>query len=306
MGAGAKVGIWAPASPARRERVESGISYLKRQGLTPVMPVHPAEFYGRYDHAFSNGSASARCQVLYDLLEVHRVDLVLCARGAFGAIELLPELDWDRLKKHSVPLVGYSDVTMLLAACEKHDCLRPIHGPTLSKEFADAETNDSDAKRGIEELNCVLGTGLHRRTVPVQAIRPGRGAGAAVAGNLASLCALIGTPWEVDFAGRVLFLEEVGEAPYRVYRSLLQLVLSGRFDDLQGLVFGSFSGCTAPHGPTVEETFDRVTNEFLADKPFPVMKGFPFGHAGLNLPLAFDAQASIDGGHVELTVNSNR
>ncbi len=117
------------------------------------------------------------------------------------------------------------------------------------------------------------------------------GQGPLLAGNLSVLTTLLGTPWDVDYSGAVLVVEEVGESPFRVERSLKHLALAGKFDSLAALVFGRFSRCEAAHGPAVDEVIERFA-QFCPAK-FPVVSGLPVGHWGENQPLPLGCAAEV-------------
>ena len=109
---------------------------------------------------------------------------------------------------------------------------------------------------------------------------------------------LIGTPWQPDFAGKILFLEESGERPYRVLRMLTQLRLAGVFEKVSGIILGSFHGCTHSQGPSVEEIFAAL----FSSATYPVLHGVPFGHADLNLPIPIGGRARLREGGVDISV----
>ena len=107
---------------------------------------------------------------------------------------------------------------------------------------------------------------------------------------------LIGTPWEPDYRGKILCLEDVGERPYRILRMLTHLKLAGRFESLSGVILGSFAGCDHNTGPSLEEVFKSFFGSFSV----PVLRGAPFGHQDLNLPFPIGLTASIVDGKVSI------
>ena len=120
--------------------------------------------------------------------------------------------------------------------------------------------------------------------------------GPLLCGNLSMLLSLLGTPWDIDYDGKILVLEDVAEAPYRVKRMLLQLKLAGKLDKLSGLAFGSFKNCEAKAGPTLEEVLFQVLDEFLPKSNFPVIAQLPVGHEEHNMPLVLGAKSKIESG----------
>jgi len=107
---------------------------------------------------------------------------------------------------------------------------------------------------------------------------------------------VLGTPWDLNFDGLILVLEEVAEAPYKIQRMLTQLKLAGKFDRLAGLVFGRFARCTAQHGPQVGEVIKSFVSDTLSGLSFPVVMGFPFGHWGENQPVPVGCRAVLQDG----------
>ena len=113
--------------------------------------------------------------------------------------------------------------------------------------------------------------------------------------NLTMLLTLLGTPWDFDYQGAVLVLEDVGEAPYRVHRALTQLKLAGKFDKLGAIVFGRFAKCIAAQGPSVEDVFSLFARDIVGNAKFPIVSGLEVGHWGTNVPLALGCLAEVDG-----------
>ena len=125
-------------------------------------------------------------------------------------------------------------------------------------------------------------------------LRSGVGKGPIICGNLTMLTTLLGTPWDPNYSGAILVLEDVGDAPFRIHRSLTQLKHAGKLDNLSGLVFGRFSRCEAKHGPSVDDVIDMVVNELLQDFTYPIIRNLEFGHWGENQALAIGVNAQIE------------
>ena len=123
---------------------------------------------------------------------------------------------------------------------------------------------------------------------------------ACSAANLTALTALLGTKWEVSLDGCILFLEDIGEVRVRIQRCLEHLRLTGQLNKLAGLVFGRFDRCEAKHGPSVDDVFDWFVTSMVPETTYPVLKDFPFGHNGLNIPLPLGSKAEIDSNQVKL------
>ena len=289
---GACIGVIAPAAPAQAARFQAGLAQLEKLGFQVKSPFDPCEYYGRYDYGFSAASKEVRAKALVDLLLDDDIELIITVRGAYGSLEILPEIDFPRIVSAEKPLVGYSDITALLVAFNKLSKVQAIHGPTLSKEFAEYDTS-AESRQAVDTLLSMLSAESPQLTLKGNTIRDSEGSGKTIVGNLSMLTCLLGSPWDIDYRGKILLLEESGEAPYRVHRSLMQLLLSGKLDQLAGLAFGRLAHCKAPHGPSVDEVIEKFVAEHLNKTSYPILKDLAFGHHGLNLPIPLGVEAKI-------------
>jgi len=148
VSSGAKVGVIAPASPADPDRVEAGISYLKNAGFKPFMPLNPSERFHDLGKNLTSADAGDRARVFMDMVEDEECELILSVRGGYGSMEILPFLDFKKIREARKPIVGYSDITALLAATFKHSMIPTIHGPALAAELACSETEHGGASCG--------------------------------------------------------------------------------------------------------------------------------------------------------------
>lgn len=297
--AGGTVGVFAPGSPANPERCQRGLKKLHKLGYKSSVPLDPAAFYGKHEHGFASESPAARADALHRLLQDDAVSVLIAARGAYGSLELLPLLDFALIRRSRKLIVGYSDVSSLLLPVWQQAGLYAVHGPTISKEFAEFDDNP-DSRKSVEELLELLSKPSWRFARQAQVLRAGSASGTIAAANLTALMTLLGTPWEPELKGCILFLEDVGEAPFRVQRALQQLLLAGKLDSLAALVFGRFDRCQAPSGPSVDDVFDYFVSKMLANTSYPVLKNFPFGHNGLNIPLPLGCRAAVESDLVTL------
>lgn len=294
LSAGALWGVFVSGSPLSPERFSEGVRTLEHLGFRVKCPLDPSIYYGRYDHGFSNGSVLERTAALEQLLEDPEVEVILAARGGYGAYELLPSIDFSLFRSNPKPLVGCSDLTLLLV--QPQVC--GIHGPTLGSSFADY-AKDSSAQKTVDRLIAFL-SDAQELEYQCSELRSGHAEGRLLCGNLSVLTSLLGTPWDVDYRDAVLVLEEVGEAPYRIHRSLLQLKHAGKLEKLAGLVFGRFSRCEAAHGPTADEVILSLLGDILHESSYPVYTGLEVGHWGLNLPLPQHRTVALKEGKITL------
>lgn len=295
----ALIGLVSAGGPSSKERYDLGVKELERRGFRVIAPLDPTEFYGRYDHGFASGSIANRGASLMELVENPEVELLLSVRGAYGSLDILPKLDFGKIQRAGKTLVALSDITALLVNFLRLSGIPSIHGPSLASAFADSAAS-ADDRESVDCLFRLLQDPSYRPEHQLQVIREGTGKGAILAGNLTMFQCLLGTPWDIDYSGCILVLEEVGESPYRIHRAFTQLKLAGKLERLSGLVLGRFARCETKQGPSVEDVFQMLKDEMLKDTNFPILKGLEMGHWGKNLPLPLGCQAEISGNTLRL------
>jgi len=278
---GARVGVFALSGPPDAAALAAGIRRLEAAGFE----VRRAANLSDRD-AYLAGDDAARVAGLTGLLD-DGVDVLLAARGGYGALRTLPLLPWQRLREWGGWLIGFSDLTALHAAAAVHGLPASVHGPmatTLARHEASAARLLA-LLRG-EAPRCLF------RVPASRVVRPGVARGVAVGGNLAVLTALSGTPFAPDLGGAVLFLEDVGEAGYRLDRLLTQLRLSSRLDSVKALIVGRLARC-ARGEPGWRERWRRLLDE-SAPPGAVVVEGLPFGHGATNLAFPLGVEVTVD------------
>lgn len=282
---GDRVAVVAPASVWDPKRLAAGITVLESWGLV-VEPPPAAE-----RHRYLAASDDARAAHLRDAFERDDVAAVMAVRGGFGSARLWGRFDAKAAAAHPKIFLGYSDLTLLLDRLVREAGLVCFHGPMVASDLA---------RLGDEELarfRCFLfgesgwwsGEGL-------EALAPGVGEGRLAGGCLSMLVTTIGTPYEMDFAGRVLFLEDIAEPPYRIDRLLTHLSHAGKLGGVAAVVLGRFHDCG---------DFDEVkaiAAEILSPLGVPVVAGLDVGHhaSGLPLPMGCLARVDASAGRVDL------
>jgi muramoyltetrapeptide carboxypeptidase len=240
--------------------------------------------------AYLAGADAERTADLQRMLDDPSVAAVFCARGGFGAQRVVPLLDLDTLRRHPKPVVGYSDATALLAALARAGIVG-VHGPMVA-----ADMTRGLSARSLGHLERLLTDPTYRWELEAPTcIRPGRARGRLAGGCLSVLVTTLGTPWVPDFAGAVVFLEDVHEWPYRLDRLLTHLRQSGCLDRAAGVVFGTLEACRPLDGVSPLD----VVRDLFADAPYPVALGVPAGHANAkthvdNLALPFGVEVELD------------
>jgi muramoyltetrapeptide carboxypeptidase len=293
---GDTVGIVAPASVIDRSLLEAGCDSLRRLGYKPVYQ----ETIFDQDLYFA-GSVQRRARELEDMFERDDVRAIICARGGYGCNYLLSEIDIEKIRRNPKVFVGYSDVTSLLTWFTDAAGLVTFHGPMVTKDFGRESGVHVDSWR--HAVSGGAAWELIEGTSGIQALVDGTGEGELYGGCLSMLAASLGTPYEIQTAGRILFIEDVGTKPYQVDRMLMQLKLAGKLADLRGIVFGEMLDCVqAPgQGYTLQDVVKRV----LGTLGVPVAFGLRSGHVSrknIALPLGVRTSLSVAAGSARLRI----
>lgn len=284
-----RVAVVAPAGPVRdREALDRGLARWRRYGWRPVVMPHALE-----RHGYLAGDDEARAADLQRALEDPDLRAIVCARGGYGVMRILDRIDWEPLRSDPKPIVGYSDITALLAAAHAETGLVGLHGPMVAVSRAHALGPACEAlqRRLLTETGRPPGLPADPEHLP-HVLRPGVAEGRLVGGNLSLVCASMGTPWQIDPRGALLFLEDVGEAPYRLDRMLTQLRLAGVLQVAAGIVLGDFHLENTPPA-SVQGEVVAVLEDRLGDLRIPVAHGFPFGHRPRSWTLPYGGLARL-------------
>ncbi|MFY9268247.1 MAG: LD-carboxypeptidase [Candidatus Manganitrophaceae bacterium] len=276
---GGTIGVVAPAGPVDPTDLHRGVEQLERIGFKVILGRH----IEKRDRFFA-GRDAERAEDLQGMFENSEIDAVVCARGGSGSARLLRHLDPTRLAHHPKIFVGCSDITTLLLYFSRSLGWVTFHGPMVAPQFG------KDPSRLREEnFLRVLGGETVGMTFPaVRTLRPGTGEGVLTGGCLTLICTTIGTPYEIETDGKVLFIEETDEAPYRIDRMLSYLKSLGKFDRLRGVVVGQMPRCQPESVPEIIlEIFDKSSG--------PILFNFPSGHGESIATLPFGTPVRIDG-----------
>lgn len=293
LGAGARVALVAPASPFRREDFDAGVQELSALGFEAVYDDRVFACDG-----FVAGGATLRARALADAWEDPSIDGILAVRGGYGSAQLLPLLDGALARRHPKVFIGYSDITCLLS-WHLANGLVCFHGPMLEGRLAQGEAGYDRASL----LAAITRPEPLGRLAPprMASLCEGNAEGVLVGGTLTQLTASLGTPWAFDPpAGCLLFLEDVGERPYRLDRLLLQLEQAGILGRAAGLVLGEFPRCEEPEGGV---TAREVLRARLGACRVPIVVGFPSGHtSGPAWTLPFGVRARLSAGETPAVI----
>lgn len=279
---GSRIGIVAPAGPFDPGRFEKGIEVLERQGYEPVIPDGLATRKG-----YLAGSDTHRAEIFMRFFTDSSIDAVWCARGGYGAMRILPLLDYAAIGQNPKIFIGFSDITALLLTLYQRCGLVTYHGPVIT-----SLGEGSTSTRAF--LAQIITGGKEMAIAPTNGfvVHPGESVGPVIGGNLTLLSHLMGTPFMPDYDGHILFIEDCGEKPYRIDRMLTQMRLSGCLDGIAGLLLGCFTDCGS------SSDIAKIVADCFKDRDIPIMGGFDIGHErnNLTLPIGLTARLSTDTG----------
>jgi len=291
---GARIALVAPAGPLEDGAVDRAVDRVRAWGFEPVVGEH-----AHRRHGYLAAPDPERAADFNTALRDDSVDAIWCLRGGYGVMRILDEIDWPALARRPRPVIGFSDNTALHLAIRRHGVVS-FHGPHPATEALTRFSADGLLRAltvaGPAGILPFPGGGESAKT-----LAGGVAEGPLVGGNLSLVASTLGTPYAVQAAGALLFLEEVGEATYRVDRLLSQLRLAGVLDSVAGIVLGGFTE-VPDEGRENVPSIEAVLEDLLGGLGVPVAYGFPFGHVDDNwtLPVGVRARLDADAGTLEL------
>lgn len=256
------------------------------------------------------GSDEERAADLNEMFANKSVKAIICIRGGSGAARILPLIDYKTVKNNPKPLLGYSDITALHNALFAQTGLITFHGPNGSGTWGKFNVNQFKQmffeqneklvyENEVEETEDLVVKKNRTRT-----IFPGKATGELVGGNLTVLTSLAGSPYLPSFKGKILFLEDIGEEPYRIDRMMSTLMLMGVFKDIKGFVFGQCTDCD-PSGGYGNLTLDQIFDDYLLPHKIPAFRGSMIGHVPKQFLLPHGARVIMDADQGTLTTDQS-
>lgn len=284
---GDRVAVIAPSSCALLESVEEAKKRIEALGFEVIL--YPST---KAHHGHLAGEAAVRVQDIHDAFSDSSIDGIICLKGGSGSSRLLDKIDYSIIRSNPKVFVGYSDVTGLHSAFFRQTGLVTFHGPM---GISSTLTNDEYSSRGLLEAIC--GSApldiANPADQPIVSLVPGEAEGIVVGGNLSLLISTLGSPYEIDTAGKLLLIEDVDEPLYVVDRMLSALRLAGKFKDAAGIVLGTFTNCKAEERPQGNDLpLETIFREVLYDFGKPIINNVYFGHNRpiVTLPLGIRAK----------------
>jgi muramoyltetrapeptide carboxypeptidase len=289
----ALVAVVSPASTPKPERVELGLDALRTLGYAP----QTAEHVLTRGPLYFAGEAEMRLRDLHHAFADDEVKAIFATRGGYGSNYLLEDLDLDLIAESAKPFFGYSDLTAPQLWLLDQIQLPAFHGPMVSADFAREDgVHLPSLKAALTGQKYSVGAAEGLRT-----LYPGRVRGTLYGGCLSMLVALLGTAYEPQTEGKLLFLEDVNAKPYQIDRMLWQLGHAGKLDGVRGIIFGEMLDCHSPGAPP--NLLDEVILKVFKDFKGPVAIGLRSGHvSGSNVTLTFGVEAELNAG-IEAQLN---
>ncbi len=294
---GDTVALVEPASPLDDpSRIDEVAATIRGMGLVPRLAPNVGAVEG-----YLAGTDEQRAADINAMYADPAVRALFAVRGGWGSARILPLLNWDLIRANPKLMIGFSDITALHLAFAERAGFPTIHAPNAGGRWS-VDSWNSLWWLAFAGAGPVLD--LRRKTgnpAPAfEVLTPGRAEGRLLGGNLSVLSALVGTPWMPDMTGAVLFLEDVGEAPYRIDRMMSQLALSGMLGRVAGVIFGQCTGCS-PGGADSVSVAD-VMRHHLGGLGVPACIGANIGHVTNQLSLPSGARTRFDAGEGTLAV----
>jgi len=301
---GDRVGMVAPASNAYEpEDIRIAQETMEQYGFEVVLGQHLADQYG-----YLAGQDRDRAADVNDMFRRSDIRGIVTFSGGYGCCRMVPYLDYDLIRHNPKVIIGHSDITSLLIAIHQKTGLVTFHGSsglTGVGDYAIDQFRRTLMGTQVPGRIAQPESGDPDRSQRLITLQPGTATGALIGGNLTLVTNLLGTPFEPDTRGKILFLEEIGEEPYRIDRMLTQLLLAGKLQDAAGIAFGHFIDCyPKDYQPTFPQTLslENVLRDRTAELKKPILYNLMFGHLRANAVLPIGALATLDATQKTLTL----
>jgi len=286
-----KIGVIAPAFQPNQERLEKGIQYLEKSRYSVVRGNSLTE-----KHGYLAGSDQTRIDDLHNMFKDPEIDAIICARGGWGCLRLLDKIDFDLIKNNPKLIVGYSDITTLQLAVLKKSRLPSMSGPMVADEMGTGIKEFTEQHFWQQIYNENETYSIEYNFPDTQEWNSGKAEGILLGGCLSMIAHQLGTDYSPDYNNSILFLEDVGEEPYRIDRYLAQLKQAGIFKQINGLILGNFIDCENQDPDRQSFTIDEVLKDYFSYVPYPVIYNFPYGHDMIKFSMPIGVQTRISTG----------
>lgn len=295
---GSTIGIVAPASPSESDFINQKISSFKNLGFNIKKGKHIYKING-----YLAGNDTERAEDLMDMFTDSSIDAIVCFRGGYGSIRMLPYLNTKIIKNNPKPICGYSDITLLLNHISNSCSFTTFHSPMVNSNFNDSITKDiflnvlTSANKGFQY-------DLSKLSSTINILNKKDFKGRLVGGNLSMICSAIGTPYEINFNNSIILIEEINENPYVIDRLLSQLICSNKFKSCRGIILGHFTDCTLSDY-SKSFNLDDIIAQKLIPLNIPIIKNFPCGHSYPNVILPIGCNIEFNSQNSTLIISED-
>ena len=297
---GDTIGVIAPSSPSyEEEKIEKGKKVLEEMGFKVKMGESCYKRYG-----YLAGEDDLRARDINAMFADKEVDGIICLRGGYGTPRILDKIDYNIVKNNPKVYVGYSDITTTHVVFNQICKLVTFHGPMVTSEIADGMDDFTE----ISLMNLITGQEVIKVHNPedeeIKCLYEGKAEGQIVGGNLAMICSCLGTPYEIDTKGKLLFLEDIGEEVYRIDRLLTQLYHGGKLQEAKGIILGDWNDCT-PEKPERSLTLMEVFKDIILPLKKPTIYNVKAGHCSPMMTLPLGVNALMDANKKKLVLKES-
>lgn len=285
MNKGDCIGLVAPAgSLISKNKFNSGVQILEQQGFR--VKFNQKLLNGK---GYLAGSDFERAEDFNRLWSDPEIKGLIAARGGYGSMRMVDQIDMKQIRKHPKILIGFSDLTVLLNAVYRETGLITYHGPVVTT-LADID------KLSYRSFFNVLTdkSPAFIKPVKLKILKDGNARGVLLGGNLTTLVHTIGTPYEIPWHQTVLFIEDIGESPYRLDRLFTHLSQAGRLQKIKGLILGTFTDDQKKENAQMQKSVRNRVLELLAEYDIPIWANFPIGHSHRNITLPLGTEVEMD------------
>jgi len=283
---GDRLAVLCGSSPTSKS-AEELMQAVRDMGLEPVL--YPS---ATAKHGFLSGVDAIRAADINAAFADESIKGIVCTRGGYGFHRILPLLDWKTIKKNPKIFGGYSDVTAMLNALNQICGMESYHMPMVG-----AWGDGLDAYTAPFVKSMLFGEPVeyvNPEGSPITTIVPGKAKGRLCGGNLSLLAASLGTPYEIDTKNKILFIEEIGERPYKVDGMLTHLRNAGKFDDAAGIILGGFTDCADKEGTIGGLSLMDIYQELIVPAGKPTISGVVCGHCNPSMSLPMGRLFKMD------------
>lgn len=284
-----RIAVVAPSSPVTKEKLDVTLNSIRYLQLEPIL--YPS---CNLNYGYLSGEDSKRAQDLNDAFCNPEIQGIFCLRGGYGATRILPLLDWPSIKKNPKVFLGYSDITALHTVLNQTCQMATLHGPMPSTGWGNLNALTLEYLTKLLFSSVSIDKITPPNDQPLLSLHGGVVRAPITGGNLSLLSATLGSPYEIDTKGKILFIEDVDSFPYQIDRGLTSLALAGKFSDCAGILLGTWVNCTQKEEKDKTLSLNQIFTDII--KPFqkPTLLNFSAGHTYPHISIPMGCQIELN------------